>query len=76
MTDQNAEQPDRELARERINTLRVVGGMLLILALLLYFFHLAEAAMGQSTIGVLAGFSGAIGVALLWVGRLRLRKLQ
>jgi hypothetical protein len=76
MTEQLAKQEDREQLRERINTLRVLGGMLLVLALLLYFFHLAEVAMGRSVIGVLAAFSGAIGVTLLWVGRLRLRRLQ
>jgi hypothetical protein len=71
-----ANQEDREQMRERINVLRVAGGLLLIVALLLYFFHLAEVPMGRSTIGALAALFGLTGTALLWVGWLRLRQLR
>ena len=67
---------DREQARERINSLRFMGGMLLMAALLLYFFHLAEAPMGKSFIGVLAGLLAATGAALLWVGWRKIRALR
>ena len=70
------EQPDREQARERFNTMRIAGGLLLMVALLLYFFHLAEAPMGHSTLGVLAAIFAAVGAALLWVGWRRLRALR
>ena len=65
-----ANQEDREQMRERINALRMAGGLLLIVALLLYFFHMAEVPMGRSTLGVLAAtlFAVAGGAALLWVG--------
>jgi hypothetical protein len=76
MNEHLPEQPSREQKQESINALRFLGGMLLVLALLLYFFHLAEVPMGQSAIGVLAAASGALGVVLLWVGQHQLRKLQ
>jgi uncharacterized membrane protein len=41
MTAEMAKQEDREQARERVNVLRIIGGLLLIVALMLYFFHLA-----------------------------------
>ena len=71
-----ANQQDREQARERMNVLRVVGGMLLIVALMLYFFHLAEAPLGQSRMGVLAALFATSGAALLWVGWRRIRTLK
>jgi hypothetical protein len=71
-----ANHGDREQARERINVLRVAGGLLLIVALLLYFFHLAEVPMGRSTIGVLAALFAITGAALLWVGWFKLRQLR
>ncbi len=71
-----ANQEDREQMRERINALRVAGGLLLIVALLLYFFHMAEVPMGRSTIGVLAALFAIAGAALLWVGWFRLRQLR
>jgi hypothetical protein len=71
-----ANYPDREQARERANTMRIVGGLFLIVALLLYFFHLAEVPMGQHIMGVLSGLFGVIGAALLWVGRRRIRELR
>ena len=71
-----ANQPDREQARESINTMRVIGGLLLIVALLLYFFHLAEAPMGHWTLGALAAVFALAGVALLWVGSRRMRALR
>jgi hypothetical protein len=67
---------DREQARESLNVMRVAGGLLLIVALLLYFFHLAEAPMGHSTLGVLAGAFAVSGAALLFVGWRRLRALR
>jgi heme/copper-type cytochrome/quinol oxidase subunit 4 len=67
---------DREQARERVNALRILGGMLLMVALLLYFFHLAEKPVGRHTLGILSGVFGAAGVVLLVVGRRRLRALQ
>jgi protein-S-isoprenylcysteine O-methyltransferase Ste14 len=76
MMAEMAKQPDREQARESINTMRVVGGLLLIMGLLLYFFHLAEAPMGHSTLGVLAAAFAVAGVALLWVGWRRMRALR
>jgi len=76
MATEMANQPDREQARESINTMRVIGGLLLVVALLLYFFHLAEAPMGHRTLGVLAAIFAAMGVALLWVGWRRMRALR
>jgi protein-S-isoprenylcysteine O-methyltransferase Ste14 len=71
-----ANQPDREQARESINTMRIIGGLLVIVALLLYFFHLAEAPMGHSTLGVLAAAFAVAGMALLVVGWRRMRALR
>jgi Na+/melibiose symporter-like transporter len=71
-----ADGDDRERVRERMNAWRVVGGKLLMMALLLYFFHLAEAPMGQSMIGVLAALFAAGGATLLWLGWRRLRELR
>jgi hypothetical protein len=76
MTAEMAKHEDREQARENINTLRFLGGLLLMVALLLYFFHLAEVPMGRSTIGVLACIVGAIGAGLLGVGWRKLRALR
>ncbi len=71
-----ANQPDREQARESITTMRIIGGLLLIVALLLYFFHLAEAQMGHPTLGVLAAVFAVAGAALLWVGWRKMRALR
>ncbi len=76
MVTETAKQEGREQAQERVNTLRVLGGLFLMVALLLYFFHLAEVAMGQYTIGILSGLFGVIGVALLWVGQHRIGALR
>jgi len=76
MTAGTAKPQDREQARESVNAMRIAGGLLLIVALLLYFFHLAEAPMGHSTLGVLAAIFAVAGVALLWVGQFRLRALR
>lgn len=75
MAEENPRQEDREQAREKLNALRVVGGLLLIVSLLLYFFHLAEARMGQHTMGALAVLFSVTGVVLLIVGRRKLRRL-
>jgi flagellar biogenesis protein FliO len=43
---ETAKREDREQAREKGNALRILGGLLLMVALLLYFFYLAEKPMG------------------------------
>ena len=73
---ERAKEQDREQARESANVLRVCGGLLLMVALLLYFFHMAEAPMGHSTLGVMAAAFAVAGVALLLVGWRRLRALR
>jgi Na+/melibiose symporter-like transporter len=73
MTAEMTNRGDPEQAREKVNALRVAGGLLLMVALLLYFFHLAEHPSGRHTLGWLALLFGVMGVALLWLGRLRLR---
>ena len=75
MTAETAKHEDREQAREKVNALRVMGGLLLMVALLLFFFHLGENPKGQHTLGWLALGFGALGAALLWVGRRKLRRL-
>lgn len=67
---------DREQARENLNALRVAGGLLVIVALLLYFFHMAEARFGHILLGVLAAALAVAGVALLVVGWWKLRALR
>jgi hypothetical protein len=76
MTAETAKREDREQAREKVNALRFVGGLLLMVALLLYFFHLAEKPMGRHTLGWLALGFAAMGIALLWVARRKLRALR
>ncbi len=76
MTMATTRQEDREQSREKLNTLRIIGGLFLIVALLLYFFHLAEAPMGRSAMGVLAALFALAGAVLLWVGRRRLQALR
>jgi len=76
MTAETAKQEDREQARESVNVLRIIGGLLLIVALMLYFFHLAEAPWGHSALAVLAALFAASGAALLWVGWRRIRALR
>ena len=82
---QAAKQEDREqhdgrdgesqiASRPReVNVLRIIGGLLLMVALLLYFFHLAEAPMGRSTLGVLAALFAVSRRSADWVGSRRLR---
>lgn len=65
-----------EQARESINTLRVIGGLLVAAGLLLYFLHLAEAWLGGALLGGLAlGFFG-VGAVLLIIGWRRMRALR
>ena len=69
-------QPDREPQRERLNAMRVAGGLLVVVGLLLYFFHIAEARFGGAAMGVLAVAFAVVGSALLVVGWWKLRALQ
>jgi len=66
----------REQERESINTLRVVGGLLLAIGLLLYFFHIAEARFGGGKLGVVSAAFVIAGAALLCTGWLRMRALR
>jgi heme/copper-type cytochrome/quinol oxidase subunit 4 len=47
-----------------------------MVALLLYFFHLAESPMGRHTLGILSAFFAVLGAALLLLGRRKLRSLR
>jgi len=76
MANETPKSGDREQAREGVNALRILGGMLLMLALMLYFFHLAEKPYGRHTLGMLSVLFGAIGLALLLAGRRKLRVLR
>ena len=69
-------QPNHEQKRERLNAMRVAGGLLVIVGLLLYFFHIAEARTGGTIMGVLAGAFVVVGAALLFVGWWKLRALR
>ena len=71
-----AEREDREQRRERLNAMRVVGGLLIVVALLVYFFHLAEAPMGGRALGALALALSVAGAVLLWIGWRRLRAME
>lgn len=76
MTAKSLQQEDREQAREGVNVLRFLGGLLLMLALLLYFFHLAEQPMGRHTLGWLAALFAVLGAGLFGVGSRRLRSMK
>ena len=69
-------QTDFEQARESVTALRFLGGLLLMVALLLYFFHLAEKPAGRHTLGWLSAGFALLGAALLWVGSRKLRSLR
>ncbi len=71
-----ANQEDREQGRERANVQRVIGGFFLAMALLLYFFHMAEAPQGRYAMGMLAAVFAVCGAALSWVGWRRIRALR
>ncbi len=75
MTAEIVKDPDREQAREKANTMRIIGGLFLIVALLLYFFHMAEAPE-RYAMGLLAAVFAVCGTALLWVGWHRIRALR
>ena len=75
-SESDQRRPDREQRRERLNTMRVAGGLLVIVGLLLYFFHLAEARTGGKTLGVLAAAFAVAGAALLFVGWRGIRALH
>ncbi len=76
MSAEMANREDREQARERANVQRVIGGLFLAVALLLYFFHMAEAPQGQYALGLLAAVFAVCGAALSWVGWRRIRALR
>jgi len=76
MTRETPKPDEREQAREGINAWRILGGMMLMLALVLYFFHFAEKPYGRHAIGILSGVFGVIGLVLLLIGRRRLRVLR
>jgi hypothetical protein len=76
MKSEIAKLVDRELAKERYNVLRIVGGLLLLMALMFFFFHLGEARMGKDALGVMAGVLCSAGVVLLVVGWYKLRGLR
>ncbi len=65
-----------EEQRERVNALRFLGGLLLTVALLLFFFHLAESPAGHHTLGILALVFAIPGVLLLLLGHRKLRQLR
>ena len=69
-------QPDYAQQRERLNAMRVAGGLLVIVGLLLYFFHIAEARTGGSTMGALAAAFVVVGSVLLFMGWRRMRALR
>jgi hypothetical protein len=73
MTEQKP--ADREETRESLNTMRIVGGLLIIAAMLVFFFHLAEARFGQITLGAVAAALGLAGVVMIFVGWSKLRAL-
>lgn len=74
MTAQEKPYEDHEERREAGNTLRILGGLLLMVALLLYFFHLAESSLGRHMIGLLAAAFAAAGAVLFAVGHYRLKR--
>ncbi|PSH03111.1 MAG: hypothetical protein CXZ00_13860 [Acidobacteria bacterium] len=76
MTTESARHLNFEQVRESVNTLRVIAGLLLVFALLLYFFHLAEVPMGESIMGTAAAVFAAVGAVMLWVGQHKLRALR
>jgi len=69
-------EQDREQTRERLNAMRIAGGLLVIVGLLLYFFHIAEARFGGASMGVLAAAFALVGSVLLLVGWRKLRALR
>ena len=74
--EQDQKQPDYVQERERLNAMRVAGGLLVIIGLLLYFFYLAEARFGGANMGVLAAAFAVVGSALLVAGWWKLRALR
>ncbi len=73
MTNKTA---DPEQQRESLNTLRILGGLLMLVALLIFFFHLAESPMGHHALGSLAALFAVAGVAVFLTGHIRLRALK
>lgn len=76
MTVTTDKPADVEQQRESLNTLRILGGLLLMVALLIFFFHLAESPMGHHALGNLAALFAVAGVAVFLTGHLRLRALK
>jgi hypothetical protein len=65
-----------EEQREGVNALRFLGGLMLTVALLLFFFHLAESPLGRNTLGILAAVFAALGALLLALGQRKMRQLR
>ena len=76
MTAEMTNRGDPEQAREKVNALRVAGGLLLMVALLLYFFHLAESPMGRNTLGILSAIFAVLGATMLVLGQRKIRSLR
>jgi hypothetical protein len=76
MVTRTGKPADVDEAPESVNALRFLGGLLLIMALLLYFFHLAEAPMGQHTLGILSAIFAVLGASLLLLNRHKLRSMR
>jgi hypothetical protein len=67
---------DPEQKRESVNALRFLGGLLMMVALLLYFFHLAESPMGHHMLGNLSIFFAVVGAVILLIGHARLSAMR
>ena len=76
MTEKLSKHEDREQVREGVNALRFLGGLLLMVALLLYFFHLAEKPVSRHTLGWLSALFAVLGAVLFGIGSRKLRSLR
>ncbi|MDR3762871.1 MAG: hypothetical protein P4M01_02115 [Acidobacteriota bacterium] len=76
MTATTNKPADPELQRENLNTLRILGGLLMLVALLIFFFHLAESPMGHHALGSLAALFAVVGATVYLTGHFRLRAMR
>jgi protein-S-isoprenylcysteine O-methyltransferase Ste14 len=76
VTVKPTKQQEHKQAKESVNALRFLGGLLLMVALLLYFFHLAEKPWGRHTLGWLAVLFAVMGLGVLAIGWRKLRTLR